>query len=891
MHSYGSADLSTSPKPSNGVTINLGKSKFGKSGKAPKESIAASSMLKKKSNGNNNSSGGSTAFSSTLANELSNIEQWDCPLCMEQVDMGDVNFVPCECGYQICRFCWHHIKFVLNDLCPACRRSYSKQEDSPLVSLKPLSTTQGNACLKKKKPAATTLSSDQIIPLDNNGTRGGAPLGNVLASRKHLIDVRVLQSNLVYVVGIPLSLSLYRFEKTFSSRSTSIFNPVFISALEELLASKKYFGKFGNILKLVINIKGHHSGSSSSKRSTSTAAATFPTVSAFLTFEKPEDASVAIGNIDNSLLEGCLVRATYGTTKYCAFFLRGQTCPNQSNCLYLHELGQSQNSYTKESLSHRQRDISLKRLFGVSSQAQSEISNANLGSFDQNASPSGSPENDPKDAPLNQSQATSIKCAQTDADSAEIALPISPSKAPNEDLQSVSSMHPARSSSRFTFVADLNTEHTSSDLPFSEPNFPMSDLFESFKSPTPFGCLTEAKSPHDFEEQTPKFCCSLEDINNSCIEFLDKLNFGLDTLTDFEDPTATKSVQPTYLAAAKSSPLNVSNTPNPDHMPKKPVECKNSAFTSKSSVKKTSDPLQKPAKPKNIQSQTSIVSSMVKKDNDHRTASKENDFKPSKSATFSSISQENTIPKPSNPFMFLTEEDFIHSVDGCDNFSAFSSAKQQYFSANNGYKSPGLQKNSKKKKKHELKHDIDDQIKNHLEFCGESTFPQINLDDANFYKTDTLKHHADVDGGENFDLHKTFSTVLSFLESYITSESERLIDPLKYHHIDKDDGDIFSLNSVYNSLELNDFTSVTGRISSDIQCFLESPNLVDMTDISSDLAEFDRLVGINGDDFVDGPILKYGELFHANCDVSDFHLPDSYVDLESYRYSLPQLEL
>ena len=31
-------------------------------------------------------------------------EDWDCPLCMEEMDMSDRNFKPCPCGYQVPSF-------------------------------------------------------------------------------------------------------------------------------------------------------------------------------------------------------------------------------------------------------------------------------------------------------------------------------------------------------------------------------------------------------------------------------------------------------------------------------------------------------------------------------------------------------------------------------------------------------------------------------------------------------------------------------------------------------------------------------------------------------------------------------------------------------------------
>lgn len=59
----------------------------------------------------------------------------ECPLCMEPLEIDDINFFPCTCGYQICRFCWHRIRTDENGLCPACRKPYP---EDPAV-YKPLS--------------------------------------------------------------------------------------------------------------------------------------------------------------------------------------------------------------------------------------------------------------------------------------------------------------------------------------------------------------------------------------------------------------------------------------------------------------------------------------------------------------------------------------------------------------------------------------------------------------------------------------------------------------------------------------------------------------------------------------------------------------------------------
>ena len=60
-----------------------------------------------------------------------------------------------------------------------------------------------------------------------------------------------------------------------------------------------------------------------------------PSYSAYITYSTPEECSLAILALDNSIVDNHLLRASYGTTKYCANFLRGVECFNRE-CLYLH---------------------------------------------------------------------------------------------------------------------------------------------------------------------------------------------------------------------------------------------------------------------------------------------------------------------------------------------------------------------------------------------------------------------------------------------------------------------------------------------------------------------------------------------------------------------------
>ncbi|OTF71622.1 hypothetical protein BLA29_005231, partial [Euroglyphus maynei] len=220
---------------------------------------------------------GTNANSSTANNTNGTVTATDfpdvsaeCPLCMETLDIDDLDFFPCSCGYQVCRFCWHRLKNDDNGLCPACRQVCNKQ---------------------------------------------------------NLKTIRVVQKNLLFVIGIP---------------------PRFTQ--EEL---RKEFSKYGKIVKMVINSS-----------------------SAYVTYTRPEDAVAAIQTLNDSsqpyqsqqqnliqmnkapknqlMTNGGIstfggsiltaVKASLGTTKYCTHWLRSQSC------MYLHEMAEQEASFTKEEM-------------------------------------------------------------------------------------------------------------------------------------------------------------------------------------------------------------------------------------------------------------------------------------------------------------------------------------------------------------------------------------------------------------------------------------------------------------------------------------------------------------------------------------------------------------
>ncbi|KAJ1545040.1 transcriptional repressor general negative regulator of transcription subunit 4, partial [Nowakowskiella sp. JEL0078] len=222
-------------------------------------------------------------------------EDLECPLCMEEIDVTDKYFKPCPCGYQICRFCWNHIKENLNGLCPACRGPYL--EDT--VEFTPV-TPEELLKIKTRKKKKERERKEQEV-----------------AARRHLANIRVVQKNLVYVLGLPAKI-----------------------CSEEILRSNDYFGQYGKINRIVVNRRGHTSA---------------PIITGiggngvYVTFARKEDATKSIEAVDGSVYDGKIIRATYGTTKYCSYFLRGQICQNP-NCQYLHEAGEEADGHPKEEL-------------------------------------------------------------------------------------------------------------------------------------------------------------------------------------------------------------------------------------------------------------------------------------------------------------------------------------------------------------------------------------------------------------------------------------------------------------------------------------------------------------------------------------------------------------
>lgn len=137
-------------------------------------------------------------------------------------------------------------------------------------------------------------------------------------------NIRVIQKNLVYIICIPQKY-----------------------ADEGVLSRHEFFGQFGAIRKIVVN-----------KR----ASVLESTASAYITYSSEEEAKTCIQEVDESLLDGKVLKCTYGTTKYCTFYLKGIVCQN-TDCMYLHEHRSQKDLLTKDEMGsskHKLHDFEIR---------------------------------------------------------------------------------------------------------------------------------------------------------------------------------------------------------------------------------------------------------------------------------------------------------------------------------------------------------------------------------------------------------------------------------------------------------------------------------------------------------------------------------------------------
>ena len=119
---------------------------------------------------------------------------------------------------------------------------------------------------------------------------------------EYLSKIRIIKKNLIHIHGFPKSI-----------------------AKTEKLKTTEYLGQYGNIIKAMIAYKINPD---TNKKA----------YSAYVTYSNEREAAFAILCVDSLLIEGKIIRAFFGTTKYCSYFLNNSVCPILDKCLFLHKL-------------------------------------------------------------------------------------------------------------------------------------------------------------------------------------------------------------------------------------------------------------------------------------------------------------------------------------------------------------------------------------------------------------------------------------------------------------------------------------------------------------------------------------------------------------------------
>lgn len=128
--------------------------------------------------------------------------------------------------------------------------------------------------------------------------------------------VRIIKRNLVYVINIDPQI-----------------------ADKEILSSRQYFGQYGKITKLLVNLnKTYNANNSPSELS----------YSAYINYSSNYEAALAILSVDSFMLYGKIIKAAFGTTKYCSYYIKRQYCPIKE-CVYMHSVIDKSDIINKDS--------------------------------------------------------------------------------------------------------------------------------------------------------------------------------------------------------------------------------------------------------------------------------------------------------------------------------------------------------------------------------------------------------------------------------------------------------------------------------------------------------------------------------------------------------------
>jgi len=134
-------------------------------------------------------------------------------------------------------------------------------------------------------------------------------------SKTDFTNLRVVQRCLVYVIGLSPSL-----------------------ASEKTVVQMKYFGQYGTIVKCVVKAANPYKNSPQGV-----------SYGCYITYSNELEAAKCIMAVSGYVFEGRELLATYGSTKYCVYFLKNLDC-SKPDCLYLHQYGKPADTFTRDEI-------------------------------------------------------------------------------------------------------------------------------------------------------------------------------------------------------------------------------------------------------------------------------------------------------------------------------------------------------------------------------------------------------------------------------------------------------------------------------------------------------------------------------------------------------------
>ncbi|XP_042001088.1 putative general negative regulator of transcription C16C9.04c isoform X3 [Salvia splendens] len=170
--------------------------------------------------------------------------------------------------------------------CPACRQPYEQERIARMQAIGERSASE--AVNKKTKQPKGKRKANEV---------------------KDLTNIRVIQRKMAYVTGLPLNL-----------------------AHEDVLQRKDNFGQYGRVTKVSLSRTIQQFSND--------------TCSVYITYAKEEEALRCIHAVHDFVLDGRILRASFGTKKYCHAWLKA-ACNNPA-CLYLHSIGPDEDSFGKD---------------------------------------------------------------------------------------------------------------------------------------------------------------------------------------------------------------------------------------------------------------------------------------------------------------------------------------------------------------------------------------------------------------------------------------------------------------------------------------------------------------------------------------------------------------